>query len=345
MRCLTLGDALRARGVRCYFISRDRPGHMIATIREHGFEVMVLPVGGTPFRPASPAEVPLPAHSGWLACGWQEDAEQTLRVVQAIEPDLLVIDHYAIDVRWEEVIRPYVHRIMVIDDLADRKHHCDVLLDQNLYADMQTRYSDEVPAHCQLLLGPRYALLRDEFRELRKQVKLRTGEVKRILVFLGGVDADNYTGLAIEALAGAGIGDAAVDVVIGAQHPRREAIEAACVVLGYVCHVETRRMGELMAAADLSIGAGGSASWERCCLGLPALLVALAENQVAIAQELDLAGACIYLGTKERVDANVIRNAISDLLAEQDWVAKLSKGSLSLVDGMGVDVVCQKLIE
>jgi UDP-2,4-diacetamido-2,4,6-trideoxy-beta-L-altropyranose hydrolase len=131
---------------------------------------------------------------------------------------------------------------------------------------METRYIGKVPNHCRLLLGPRYALLRDEFRRLRDEVKPRTGPVKWILVFFGGMDVDNFTGKALQALVNLGHEDLQVDVVIGAQHPAREAIEATCDRYGYQCHVQTSNMAELMARADLAIGAGGSASWERCCL-------------------------------------------------------------------------------
>lgn len=175
--------------------------------------------------------------------------------------DWLVVDHYALDARWESALRASTKQIMVIDDIADRQHDCDVLLDQNFYADMQKRYTGKVSAHCQLLLGPRYALLRDEFRKLREQVKPRNGTVKKILVFFGGVDADNYTGRAIEALAEIGIEGLYVDVVIGAQHSCREQIKSVCAQHGFICHVQTDKMAELMAAADLAIGAGGSATY------------------------------------------------------------------------------------
>jgi UDP-2,4-diacetamido-2,4,6-trideoxy-beta-L-altropyranose hydrolase len=230
---------------------------------------------------------------------------------------------------------------LVIDDIADRQHDCDVLLDQNLYADMQTRYTGKVPSHCRLLLGPQYALLRVEFLQLREQIKPRSGPVNRILVFLGGVDADNYTGRVIEALSESDISGLHVDVVVGAQHPCREQIQVACTQHGFICHVQTNKMAELMAAADLAIGAGGSACWERCCLGLPALLVALGDNQIEIAQALDLFGICFYVGTLNTASSPVMRSAIVSLLSSQEQLKELSKKSYSLVDGLGADKVCQ----
>jgi UDP-2,4-diacetamido-2,4,6-trideoxy-beta-L-altropyranose hydrolase len=156
------------------------------------------------------------------------------------------------------------------------------------------------------------------------------------------VDADNYTSLAIDALASIN-NSLHVDVVIGAQHPYREQIQNACIAHRYECHVQTTRMAELMADADFAIGAGGSASWERCCLGLPALLVALAENQIDIAKALDSIGACVYVGTKEAANLLTLQQAITNLLATHDKLENTSRHALSLVDGMGVSRVCQEL--
>jgi UDP-2,4-diacetamido-2,4,6-trideoxy-beta-L-altropyranose hydrolase len=247
-----------------------------------------------------------------------------------------------LDERWERAVRGSCKKLMVIDDLADRQHDSDMLLDQNYYADMQTRYVSKVPSHCQLLLGPRYALLRKEFRTLREKVKVRAGDVKKILVFFGGVDADNYTSLAMQALVELNIKQQ-VDVVIGAQDPNREQIQQACINHGFICHVQTTRMAELMAEADLAIGAGGSASWERCCLGLPALLVAVSGNQIDIAKSLDSIGACYYLGEKDAVNSSSIQHSFNELLLAPDQVLSISQQAFSLVDGLGVNRVSEAL--
>lgn len=339
MRCLTLADALKQCGARIRFISRELPVHLRNMLVTKGMELVSLEgnvVGSLPTDEL--------AHAHWLGAGQVQDAEATIQALSDQTWDWLIVDHYALDARWESAMRQTTKKIMVIDDIADRKHDCDVLLDQNFYADMQTRYVGKVPAHCQLLLGPRYALLRDEFRKLHEQVQPRTGSVKRILIFFGGVDADNYTGLAIEALAGLSDNGLHVDVVIGTQHPCCLEIETNCAVQGFVCHIQTDRMAELMAAADLAIGAGGSASWERCCLGLPALLVALAENQINIAKALDLIGACIYIGELKSTDMLIMRNAVDNLLRNQDQLMALSRKAYSLVDGLGVNRICQKMI-
>lgn len=336
MRCLTLADELKRKGAHICFVGNKLPAHLSDMLNSSGFEYMPLHVDTVQ------ESIDELAHANWLGTSQAQDAQATIQALADHVWDWVVVDHYALDKRWESAARTNAKQIMVIDDLADRQHDCDVLLDQNFYADMQTRYVAKVPVHCQLLLGPRYALLRNEFRKLREQIKPRTGQVKRILVFFGGVDSDNYTSLAIEALTS--ISDALhVDVVIGEQHPYREQIQNACLAHGYGCQVQTTRMAELMADADLAIGAGGSASWERCCLGLPALLVALAENQVDIAKALDSIGACIYIGTKETANLLTLQQAITNLLAKHDQRESISLHAFSLVDGMGAGRVCQIL--
>ncbi len=337
MRCMTLAAELKRRGAEVRFVSRDLPAYLRAMLAEKGMEFVALRSETTP----SPAGDLLHAH--WLGASQDQDAQAAIQALSDHAWDWVIVDHYALDFRWEGALRQVARRIMAIDDIADRRHDCDVLLDQNLYADMQTRYKEKVPANCQLLLGPRYALLRDEFRRLREQVKLRTGGVKRVLVFFGGVDADNYTGLAIEALAQLAVPDLTVDVVIGAQHPRLAEIETECAENGYVCHVQTSRMGELMVAADLAIGAGGSASWERCCVALPSLLVAAADNQIEIARALDSSGACRYLEIFGTLTVAVMRDSIVRLLDSPDRLASMSRTAFALVDGVGVDRVCQEL--
>lgn len=337
MRCLTLADRLKQCGAQIRFVSRDVPAHLCDMLAAKDMDLVTLQ------SRSSPAVDDGLAHSHWLGTSQALDAQATIQALSGGPWEWLVVDHYALDMRWESALRATARRIMVVDDIADRQHDCDVLLDQNLYADMQTRYADKVSTQCRLLLGPRYALLRNEFRQLHEQTKPRNGAVKSVLVFLGGVDADNYTECAIEALSEIRNPGLSVDVVIGAQHPCREKVEYACVQHGFTYHVQTERMAELMQAADLAIGAAGSASWERCCLGLPTLLVVLADNQVNIAKALDLVGACSYVGTLKTASVSILRSAIISLLSAPNRLRLLSEKSYLLVDGLGVDRVCQEM--
>lgn len=337
MRCLTLAAGLKQRGAQSRFVSRHMPEYLRDMLNTKGHEF--VPLNSIPSEKTADDG----SYARWLGVSQAQDATDTSHALSDQSWDWLVVDHYALDARWETVLRNAVKRILVIDDIADRVHDCDVLLDQNFYADMNARYTGKVPSHCQLLLGPRYALLREEFRHLREQVNPRTGTIKRVLIFFGGVDADNCTGRAIEALVNICVPGLLVDVVIGAQHPCREQIESQCALHGFVCHVQTSRMAELMVAADLAVGAGGSACWERCCLGLPGLIIALADNQIEIGKALDLFGASIYLGSLEITSAPLISRTIIELVNHQTRLAALSEKSYSLVDGQGIDRVCQSL--
>jgi RimJ/RimL family protein N-acetyltransferase len=189
------------------------------------------------------------------------------------------------------------------------------------------------------LLGPRYALLRDEFRVLHEQIKPRSGGVKRILVFFGGVDANNYTGIAIAALSNVDIPELHVDVVIGVQHPQREQIKDVCAQYGFICHVQTDKMAELMSKADLAIGAGGAATWERCCLGLPALVFCTADNQKA--QVADAANVgLLYAPLASDTDFEfLIQRHVVTLSENRPLLRLFSKLAMLEVDGCGLQRV------
>jgi UDP-2,4-diacetamido-2,4,6-trideoxy-beta-L-altropyranose hydrolase len=336
MRCLTLADELKKHRAQIRFISRNLPRYLIEMLTEKGMEYLPLSIDDAK---ESLDEL---LHANWLGTSQARDAQATVEALANQLWDWIIVDHYALDERWESSVRESCKKLMVIDDLADRQHDCDVLLDQNYYSDMQTRYINKVPKHCRLLLGPGYALVRKEFRVLREKIKVRTGDVKKILVFFGGVDADNYTSLAIQALSELN-SKQQVDIVIGSQHPNREEIQQACINHGFICHVQTTLMPELMAEADLAIGAGGSASWERCCLGLPALLVAMSENQINIVKSLDSIGACYYLGEKDVVNSNSIQHIVNDFLVAPNEALSISQQAFSLVDGLGVNKVSEAL--
>ena len=336
MRCLTLAKALSQLGAKIRFVSRGLPSHLCEMLAQGSIDLVLLE------RETEDGTKGCLQHSHWLGCSQEEDARITKQAISDRQWDWLIVDHYALDSRWECKLRGSVRRVMVIDDLADRQHDCDMLLDQNYYVDMHTRYSGRVPPKCEMLLGPRYALLREEFKELRKYARPRTGLVKKILVFFGGVDAENYTGQIIKSLAQTDLPGIKVDVVIGAQNPNLEEIEAACAELEYVCHVQTDRMAELTAEADVAIGAGGSAIWERCCLGLPSLVFCTAENQ-----RQQLADAARH-GLVYSVNANgdfalAIQRHLAALVENQSLREFLSSRGMDLVNGFGTERVVSSM--
>ena len=336
MRCLTLADALRQGGGRVRFVSRHMTPHLRAMLTDHGHELTLL---GTPSGPGKTDEL---AHAQWLGTSQAQDAQDTIQALSDRYWDWLIVDHYALDARWESRLRGAARNIGVIDDIADRRHDCDILLDQNIQHDRGGRYAGKVPDHCELLLGPRFALLRKEFRELREMVRPRTGAVARVLIFLGGVDAANYTGQALDAYASLGLAGVHVDVVIGIQHPDRERLEAECRERGFACHVQTARMAELMAAADLAIGAGGSATWERCCLGVPTLAVCVAENQRKLIADAAFDGL-LYAPQVDNEWTAVVARHIKALIENPSLRNYISRRGMDAVDGRGVQRVAASL--
>ena len=336
MRCLTLAGALAKIGADVLFICREHEGHLCDLIEEQGFVVHRLPAPASGFR----AEAD-PIHAAWLGASWQEDAEQTIAAIKTlgVKPDWLVVDHYALDHRWESALRPLVGSIFVIDDIADRVHDCDLLLDQNLFADMQTRYAGKVPEDCRLLLGPEYALLQPIYAELHDRIPPREGPVRRILISFGGADRDNLTGRALAAFLGLNRPDIDVDVVISDSSPYAPDIRDQ--VAGHAnihLHGNLPTLAPLMARADLAIGAAGTTSWERVCLGLPALVVTLAENQRPIADGLQQSGLVRWRGHKDEVSEQSIWQALAELIEEgidEEWSLRCR----STVDGKGVDRV------
>lgn len=334
MRCLTLADELRQRGADILFVCREHPGNMIDLIEGRGHQVVRLAKAETNLIPTT-EDV---AHAEWLGVSWQQDVKEVSAVVENIAPDWLVIDHYALDRRWEQVLRQYIGKIMVIDDLADRSHDCDLLLDQNLYREMETRYDTLVPKSCQKLLGPKYALLRPEFFAARNSLlRQRDVIVKRILVFFGGIDSTNQTEKTLLALAAIDNRTFEVDVIVGGGNSRKDRLQSICMAhSGFHFHCQIDNMAELMVAADLSIGAGGSTTWERCVVGLPSLVVTVAENQVNIADSADKAGVLSYLGKSSEISHTRLHQEIIATLSNENILQNMSNKALNLVDGGGV---------
>jgi len=335
MRCLALADGLQRRGARVRFISRGLPAHLQGSVRAHGHEFVSIDGVAQP-----PDDL---AHSAWLGTSQAADAAQTAAAMRDQRWSWLVVDHYALDARWESALRGAAARIFAIDDLADRSHDCDLLLDQNLYADMQTRYAGKVPAAAQLLLGPRHALLRAEFGSLRERAAPRSGPVRRVLIAFGGMDSRNFTACAVAAMSRLAAPHLQVDVVIGASHPRRAEIEATCAAQGYTCHVQTGQMAELMLAADLAIGAGGGLSWERCCLGLPALAICAAQNQRAQVEHQAEAGLLCAPDMGDDLVAGIELHTRA-LLGNSLLRSAYSRAGMQAVDGHGVRRVCERMI-
>ncbi|MDN3988252.1 UDP-2,4-diacetamido-2,4,6-trideoxy-beta-L-altropyranose hydrolase [Zwartia vadi] len=347
MRCVTLAEALRQHGAHCHFICRNHPGHLLEFVRQCGFTLTALstePLISTVARGVD-EDPSAPVHAEWLGCRWETDAEQTREVLSAIEPDWLVVDHYALDHRWEQALQSHYRKLMVIDDLADRPHQCDLLIDQNL-GRQAADYKNLVPSDCKVLAGPRYALLRPEFSALRayslqRRLQRRQQPVLRnILITMGGVDKPNATSLVLQTLKHCKFPeDCRISVIMGQQAPWLLQVQALAQQIPWPTEVlvNINDMAQRMANSDLAIGAAGGTSWERCCLGLPAMMIVLADNQERGAHALQQAKAAYLIGRLEEVEMK-LPIAINALLSSER-LHDMSHAAAELTDGLGVDRV------
>lgn len=335
MRCLALADELKRRGASTRFLYRGILPSLESLAASRAHELRRIT-----YRPDEATTAGLPGHLPWLSTSQENDAQDTVAALDGEHLDWLVVDHYGLDATWERLVRPSVSRMLVIDDLADRNHDCDVLLDQNLYEKGDLRYVGRVSDVCQLLLGPGYALLRPEFANRRPAVPVRDGAVGRILIFMGGADAGNITGPLVSGLRSWLPASVGVDVVIGAGHPAERSITSDCASQGYALHVQTADMDGLIARADMAIGAGGSATWERCCLGLPALTISIAKNQRLLVRDASRAGL-ICAREPENLDVDSVCLHARALLENAGLRNLLSRNGMKAVDGLGAERVAQ----
>lgn len=318
MRCLTLANALRKDGAECVFVCRDLPGHLGAHVEAQGFVLRLLPSPDGTTAPVAP-----PTHAAWAGVSWEQDARET--VGQMGVCDWLVVDHYAFDRRWQQALTQNYARLMVIDDLADRAHLADLLLDQNLGRDAAD-YDGLVSKTCIRLIGPQHALLRPEFGNAREASLARRGAeqpVGHILVFMGGTDLPDATSHVLDALLRADLpDDVRLSVVMGQSAPALERVRARAAQMPWATKVlvNVRNMARLMTEADLAIGAGGSTLWERCCLGLPSIIVEIADNQAGAVAAMEAVGAALGTGP------------LSDTAFGDRLVAAVGQAAQTLVD-------------
>ena len=335
MRCLTLAQVLEENGANVEFICRKHTGSLTDKIRLNGFIVHELGL----FEEIK-VDTRL-AYSHWLGATQQQDADDCIDIFKAKKVDWLIVDHYALDEQWQKRLKPYYEKLMVIDDLADRKHQCDILLDQT-FDRQQEDYSAFTPKDCQLLLGSKYALLRPEFAKWRAYSLERRSkpEFRRLLVNMGGVDVDNVTENILDELKLCNLpNDIDITVVMGGSAPHLESVKSKAITLPYKTEikVDVDNMAEIMANADIAIGAAGATTWERCCLGLPTIQIVIAKNQLFSAEAL--ARHNIVKLAKEIKDIAYL------LESSTEWMNNIGNAALEICNGMGGYKVFNKMTD
>ncbi len=344
MRCLTLADALARRGFRATFVSRTLHPGLADLLRRAGHDVHLLPADG-------PAPLPEQGDYGlWLGTTQAHDAEATCAWARATDlgaPALLVVDHYGLDREWEEIVRAEFPGVamLCIDDL-DRPHVGDVVVDSTLSKSADA-YRGRVPDGCTCLVGAEFALLRPDFAELRPQTLAARDAAyaqgrpaRHVLINMGGADQPDATGWVIDGLAPlAQAHGLTLHVLVGAAYPHGARLEERRAAFGprLEIHRDIRDMAGFLSRMDLAVGAAGSSAWERCCLGLPSVMLVIADNQQGVARALADTGAAIDGGIFDpQVDPTNWARKIVEPLLPSDQLASLSMTARELVDGRGV---------
>ena len=334
MRCLTLAEGLKDKSTQVEFICREHEGNIIEYIENRGFKVHAIPVL------KKDTGIPLPSklevknileHGDWLGSTQEQDAHICHQILGKLIPDWLIVDHYSLDQVWEMKLQGSFQKLMVIDDLADRSHACDLILDQT-YNRKLDDYKSLVTSKCQVLVGSKYALLRPEFSEWR-EYSLRRREkpnFKRILITMGGVDRQNITEMVLDELNNCDLpAETSVIVVMGVTSPFLSSVRRKMKSLPFKTQIKSNvnNMAELMANSDFAIGASGATTWERCCLGLPSIQITTAQNQTVIADYISKSGAAIS------VTVDQLGQLKSWIIILKRQIKDMAKKSAEVTDG------------
>jgi UDP-2,4-diacetamido-2,4,6-trideoxy-beta-L-altropyranose hydrolase len=321
-RCLTLARVLREQGSHVAFACRRLSGHRLDALQGEGFETFALPERYVDEDPQQAIEAMLP---------WQADIDALDDLLEGHAGfDWIIADHYGLDHHWQTAARRWAPRIAAVDDLASRRYSVDLLLNQNL-SGLSENYAPLLPDGCRTLLGPRYAMLREEFSCPAIEIRAKA---RRVLVNFGGFDAAMQTHHAMLALAD--FAQLEVDFVAGADNPAWAQMQALAETRPHWhLHSFVSDFYQRMTAADLFIGAGGGTSWERAAMGLPTICIAVSNNQQANGEVMAAAGAHVFMGAREQVSVEQLRQAIGFVSENFHLRQSLAERSRQLVDGRG----------
>jgi UDP-2,4-diacetamido-2,4,6-trideoxy-beta-L-altropyranose hydrolase len=335
MRCLALAQAWQDAGGDVMFVMATKTPAMEARLKLEGMEVVYITT----------------------QIGSVEDARETVNLTRKFNANWVVVDGYNFGGEYQKIIKDDGLRLLIIDDYGHAEHYyADIVLNQNISAD-EGLYVNREP-YTQLLLGTKYTLLRREFWQWRGWKREIPTVARKILVTLGGSDADNVTLKVIQALQLVELYDLEVVVVVGGSNPHYDQLKSVCLDAKFPIHLKRNvtNMPELMAWADVAIAGGGSTNWELAFMGLPSIILVLADNQRAIAEELGKTKVAVNLGWHEDISVTEIAKASTKLLAGNKVRAEISAYGQTLVNGNGrlylmnalagslVKSVCEKFV-
>ncbi len=335
-RCIALAETLRRRGAEVTFVSRDHRGHAGACVEALGFGLHRLE--------APPSAAEPERYASWLGASITADAAATARAAEGLGADWIVVDHYGVDSGWERTVRKAGGRLLAIDDLPGRAHNCDILVDHNQQAgDAPSRSGVHVAVL--ELLGPRYALLSEAYKQARRLASRSVAEAARALVFFGSSEPAGLTARVLRALSSDGLRDLHVDAVVSGDTRAMDEVREVAQQRGRcTLHSALPSLAGLMLRADIAVGAGGVSMLERASLGLPTLVATIADNQRAPAEAMAGRGAIALLGQADRLGE---REWVAGLLALRSSVSRLyemGRAAAALVDCWGTDRVAAAML-
>lgn len=341
MRCLTLAKQLQKSGCAIIFLCAAVDQSSISTLAINGIEYFSLA-----------SETP----TNFEDFDFKHDAQSTIRRLQQVggENTILIVDRYVIDALWHRMLKPYVHKLCVIDDLNNRYYDCDMLIDQS-YGKTQADYQPWVPHYCQLCIGAEYCLVSDTFLKLRleslqsrEKLSSDTFKVLNVLITMGGSDINNITTKILHALAQLkNASSLSLTIVMGSLCPYIEEVKAEAKAFSFhklSLIVDAKNMAELMTEADICISAAGSILWEACVLGLPTLALITADNQKRIASELSEQGAIYLLGEASALMERELSQQFNQLIVDSQQLSQLSYRSAQICDGLGAERAVEVLL-
>jgi UDP-2,4-diacetamido-2,4,6-trideoxy-beta-L-altropyranose hydrolase len=339
MRCITLANKLnKSAKLKCTFITRDHDGNFNDLVTSNGFKLILLV--NVEYNEQ------VKGFSEWLGTSQQADAIQTLAGLKdnCIEKiDILVVDHYSLDVFWEKQFRDISKKIIVIDDLANREHCCDIILDQNIAPNYARRYDNLIPVVSKKYLGISYCLLRDEFLVAKSSIKVRS-KLSNVVIFFGGVDKDNATLKLLNLLVVKLTCFEVVNVIVGQSNPFKGQIEAFCKKYNNCYYLEQiSNIAEIFSQSDLAIGAGGSTTGERIFLGLPSIVFSIADNQVEICKYLHEQGYITFLGDQSEIGRTKIISELDKYINSPHLLKQKSKMLLAVGESK-LDELVHKIV-
>lgn len=341
MRCLSIADALYRHNFKILFIAQTLSDSLLGILKDRGYKFVAINTLSGMGIHSFKKEI----NNIWSQQAQEKDAKETIKILNQKICKMMFVDHYFLSQPWEKTIRPYAEKLIVIDDLADRIHHCDILMDDNLMPGMKNRYEGMVDGECRLLLGPQFSVFREEFLRYRDIGIKRNKPAKNILISFGGVDADNLTEFVIKSLLFTGIEDKKIEVVMGGSNPNARRIRNQYIHKNINFHVQTDKMALLMANADLAIGAAGHTAYEYAAMSLPSILIPMSALQASFSKEMDAYGATITFDLKESSSLEGVGDFIDQIADDVVALERMSQASRGLIDGCGVERLTNILID